>query len=175
MRNTSRKHKLYLSIAFCMILLLAVAVTTAKYFTVVDAGSFSLTVLAKKNPVTEISVTAAPDKTVYIVGDAFDSTGMVITATYLNGDTKIIDPEAYVLSDHTDLALGQSTVTITYTEEEVTKTVDIPLTVIAEEFTVTYMVDGGAFTDGTTQIAVVIPTEIGLWCPASKRNRSKKC
>lgn len=124
--------------------------------TYVASASTSVSFKQKtKNPVTGITVTAAPDKTVYIVGDAFDNTGMVITATYLNGDTQIIESEAYILSDHTDLALGQSTVTVTYTEEEVTKTVNVPITVVAEEFTITYMVDGGAFTDGTTQNSVV--------------------
>lgn len=110
--------------------------------------------LKTKNPLTEIAITTQPDATVYVVGDAFDTTGMVITATYLNGDTQTIGPEAYILSYHTDLALGQSTVTVTYTEDEITKAVNIPVTVVMEEFTVTYIVEGGTFTDGTTQNTV---------------------
>ena len=49
-------------------------------------ASFKVTFTAKN--LVSIAVTKMPDKTTYVIGDSFDSAGMVVTATYDNGITE---------------------------------------------------------------------------------------
>ena len=44
--------------------------------------------MAFGSAVEKIEITTAPGKTAYIPGEAFDPTGMVVTATYANGRTR---------------------------------------------------------------------------------------
>lgn len=81
------------------------------------------------NPVlTGISITTQPNKTTYAVGDSFDSTGMVVTATYDTGNTKEVT--GFTFSPQTFSSAGTKTVTISYTENGVTKTTTLSVTVI---------------------------------------------
>ena len=76
-----------------------------------------------------LELTHAPDKQSYYVGDTFDPTGMVITAKYTNdGEDKVIPGTEYTISP-LDLELGNDHVTVSYEEDGVTKTVDVPVTV----------------------------------------------
>ena len=72
-------------------------------------GSDSLVKTAK-----EIKVTTGPTKTVYLAGDTFDSTGMVVTLVYDNGDTEVITD--YTCDTTTALTAEDNSVTITYGE-----------------------------------------------------------
>lgn len=78
---------------------------------------------------TGISITTQPDKTTYAVGGSFDSTGMVVTATYDTGKTKEVT--GFTFSPQTFSSAGTKTVTISYTENGVTKTTTLSVTVIA--------------------------------------------
>lgn len=71
---------------------------------------------------TGIKITKEPAKTTYKVGEKFDKTGMVITAQYSDGTSKEITNWAYEPAD--ELKLTDTKITITYTEGEVTKTVE---------------------------------------------------
>lgn len=77
---------------------------------------------------TGISITTQPTKTIYAVGGSFDSTGMVVTATYDTGATKEVT--GFTLSPQTFSSAGTKTVTISYTENGVTKTATLSVTVI---------------------------------------------
>ena len=66
------------------------------------------------NKVTGIIITVPPTKTLYVPGQTFDSTGMVVSAIYENGASQSIT--GYTITDGT-IAEGQSNVTITYTLE----------------------------------------------------------
>ena len=77
--------------------------------------------------ITEITVTTAPTKTNYTEGQDFDKTGMVVTATYNDGSTKIVTD--YTVTDGNNLAAGKTNVTISYTEDGVTKTATQKITV----------------------------------------------
>ena len=77
---------------------------------------------------TGIAITTQPDKTAYAVGGSFDSTGMVVTATYDTGKTKEVT--GFTFSPQTFSSVGTKTVTISYTENGVTKTATISVTVI---------------------------------------------
>lgn len=73
-----------------------------------------------------LSITKAPNKTVYKSGESFDPTGMVVTADYGYGLTS--DVTGYTVTP-TVLTDGVTEVTITYTEGRVTKTAMVPVTV----------------------------------------------
>lgn len=77
---------------------------------------------------TGISITTQPNITTYAVGSSFDGTGMVVTATYDTGTTKEVT--GFTFSPQTFSSVGTKTVTISYTENGVTKTATISVTVI---------------------------------------------
>ena len=71
---------------------------------------------------TNIKVTKAPTKTTYKVGEKFDKKGMVVTAEYSDGTSKEITNYTYTPSG--ELKATDEKVTISYTEEEITKTAE---------------------------------------------------
>lgn len=73
-----------------------------------------------------ISVTKPPNKTAYRSGEAFDPTGMVVSADYGFGITS--DVTGYIVAPSV-LTDGVSEVTITYTEGRITKTASVSVTV----------------------------------------------
>lgn len=77
---------------------------------------------------TGIVVTTPPTKTEYIAGEALDSEGMVITASYANADDAAI--ENYTVAPAA-LATTDTKVTISYTEHGITKTVEQAVSVKA--------------------------------------------
>ncbi len=76
---------------------------------------------------TGISVTTAPEKTTYTVGESFDPTGMVVTATYSDGSSKPVTGYEYTPSGA--LALTDTAVEISYTEKDAIKTASLGITV----------------------------------------------
>ena len=99
---------------------------------------------------TKIEITTNPTKTEYVKNSTFDPTGMVVTATFTNGST--VEVTEYTV-DKTTLALGDTTVTVSYTYEGVTKTADVAITVnnyvvdveslsVGDELTITHDVYG---------------------------------
>ena len=84
-------------------------------------------ITVKQKTLSSIRITTAPSKTTYMQGQNFDTTGMKVTATYDNGTEKEVT--GYTLTDGNNLALGKTSVTISYTENGVTKTVTQAITV----------------------------------------------
>ena len=74
-----------------------------------------------------IAVTTAPSKTTYIALETFSSTGMVVTATYSNGATRNVTSGCTWPT--TALNAGTTSITITYSEDGVTKTTTQAITV----------------------------------------------
>ena len=97
-----------------------------------------------------ISVKTAPTKVIYTEGENFDKTGMVIEATYSDSSTAAVT--TYTVTDGNNLTAGKSTVTISYTEDGVTKSCTQAITVNAvtppapTEYTITFDVNGGSGT-----------------------------
>ena len=77
---------------------------------------------------TDISVT--PSKTKYKVGESVSTSDMTVTAIYSNGSQKVVDA-GYTVEQPTAAftKAGKITVTISYTEDGVTKTEDYDVTV----------------------------------------------
>ncbi|MCL1874040.1 MAG: bacterial Ig-like domain-containing protein [Clostridiales bacterium] len=92
--------------------------------------SFTVTVDPIQVILEKIEVTTLPAKTVYIAGETLDLTGIVVTATYSDTTTKAVT--GYTTSPAEGTALntaGAQTVTVSYTDGDVTKTVDFTVTV----------------------------------------------
>lgn len=77
----------------------------------------------------EIAITTQPTKVEYTAGETFDKSGMVVTATYSDGSSKAITD--FTFTPEGALTTEDSTVTISFTERNVTKTVEVPVTVKA--------------------------------------------
>ena len=90
---------------------------------------------AVKNELTKIEVTTQPTKTTYEVGEAFDPTGIQVTATYTKGDTKVLGADAAGLefSPKEFTQAGQQQVTVLYTDGNVTRATSVNVTVNEKE------------------------------------------
>ena len=95
--------------------------------------TITVTAISTEKELTGISITTKPNKVNYKVGENFDKTGMVITATYIDGKTKEVT--SYTVIDGKNLTAGKTSVTISYTENGVTKTAtqNITVSVISTE------------------------------------------
>ena len=67
-----------------------------------------------------IAITTPPDNTAYYEEDYFDTTGMVITAYYSDGSSKIVPDGEYTYYPNGELTKQDETITITYTDTGVT-------------------------------------------------------
>lgn len=75
----------------------------------------------------KIEITKAPDKVDYIEGENFSGAGMEVTATYSDSSTRPIT--GYDVVNGKNLTLGQTSVTISYTENGINKTTEQAITV----------------------------------------------
>ena len=89
----------------------------------------AITVKAPKT-LAGIAITSPPYKTEYTAGQAFDPAGMVVTATYTDGTTDTV--AGYSVTPKL-LALGATSVTVSYSEGDVTKTATQAVTVKKNE------------------------------------------
>ena len=76
-----------------------------------------------------IDVKVAPYTVKYAAGSTFDNTGMIITAVYNDGSVKTLSGEDYVVDMSTALTTSDKKVTVSYTEGELVKTVDVEIAV----------------------------------------------
>ena len=76
-----------------------------------------------------IAVTTQPAKTVYAIGETFDPAGMVVTATYSDGSAAAVTD--YTTAPTAALTVSDTAITISYTENAVTKTATVNITVKA--------------------------------------------
>ena len=134
-------------------------------FAVLDVSANYDYVEIKINPVTELTLTAAPTKTAYAEGETFDASGMVVTATYADGTSETVTD--YTV-DKTMLVVEDTYVTVSYYGF----TVQVPITVTrtatldsleiaslptktsyyaGQKFDTTGMVVMGYFSDGTSR------------------------
>lgn len=76
-----------------------------------------------ENSIESISIKTVPTKTSYFAGEDFDSTGMVVEATYKDGTTETITD--YTIQDGKNLKNGQTLVTISYEGKTVTQSITV--------------------------------------------------
>lgn len=99
--------------------------TTGQYTFIIDSPVEASVNLEK------IAVQTLPSKTTYYVGESFDKNGLTVKATYSNGTTAIISN--YVLSGFNSSSSGSKVITVSYTENGITKTASFTVSVIVEE------------------------------------------
>ena len=102
------------------------------FFGMVMAAVLSVSILASCDPPSEaelesISIMTPPAKTEYVVGEKFSPTGMVIMANYTDETSEVVT--SYTYSPEGALTLTDTSVTISYTEGDITKTTTQAITV----------------------------------------------
>ena len=88
---------------------------------------FGITVMPAPVLFSGITITTPPTKTVYTEGETFDPTGMVVTANYSDGTSKVVSD--YKVYPAGVLTTTDNAVTISYTENGITNTAVQPITV----------------------------------------------
>ena len=88
-------------------------------------------ITVNKKTLTEIKVVTEPTKKAYTEGESFNKSGMKVEAVYNNGTRKEITD--YTISNGNNLQANQTSVTISYTEDGVTKTVEQAITVTKKD------------------------------------------
>ena len=100
---------------------------TDNYFVATYRGkSAGFTVPGAKPTLAVLRIDVQPDKKVYGIGEAFDTTGMVVTAVYNNGEEATVTD--YVIKG-TPIVSGQKFVTVEYTENDITVSAQVPISV----------------------------------------------
>ena len=74
-----------------------------------------------KNELVRIEIVTPPTKTAYEKGEVFNSSGMIVKASYENGASKNVTNYTYSPIDSLT-TVGNNTITISYTENGITKT-----------------------------------------------------
>ena len=70
-------------------------------------------------------MTTPPTKTEYLVGEELDLTGMVVTATYTDGTTKIVEHSKLTVSGFDNTTAGEKQITVTYEGKTATFIVNV--------------------------------------------------
>ena len=84
-------------------------------------GTISLTVAV--DALQSIAITNTPNKITYTYGESFDKTGMVITATYASGATKVVTGEVQI--SPAELTVTTTDLTITYQGKTVIQAITV--------------------------------------------------
>ena len=108
---------------------------------------------------TAISLNTDNVKKTFTVGETFNSTGLVVTAAYSNCSDKTVTPTSVTTPDLT--AAGNKTVTVSYTENNVTETATYQISVTEPvKYNVTWSVNGvpGTPVQYTEGEALILPT-----------------
>lgn len=137
--------------------------------------SVEQTISVEKNSVVELQIKTAPNKTEYKEGESFDKTGMVVEATYKNGDKKEITD--YEIKNGNNLKANQSEVIISYEDKQVSQAITVtpnPLQeikvtkapdktkyIVGQNFDKTGMVVTGMYQDESTQEVIDYTIENG--------------
>jgi len=89
-----------------------------------ESGALSV---GEQTTLTSIKIQTPPTKTIYNAGEKFNISGMVVKAVYSDGTEKEITDYKYSPSD--ELSTTSKRITITYTENGVTKTANQSITI----------------------------------------------
>ena len=118
--------------------------------------SYTLTINAHIPVLSSIALSGEYPQT-FFVGDEFSHEGMMVTATYDDNSTQDVTSSATFTGYEMNTA-GEQTVTVSYTEGDITKTATYTITVNElPKYTVTFS-DGGSVTQASAGEAVTLPT-----------------
>ena len=131
-------------------------------YTSVSYDNYSTQCTASSCTLSSITLNTSSVRKSFAVGDAFNYTGLIVTANYSDCESKTVTPTSVSSPDMS--TTGNKTVTVRYTESGTTKTATYTITVeAAPEYTVTFMNMGGTHatrtgTAGSAISAVSEPT-----------------
>jgi len=111
MKNTKKQAKRLGFLATQISLIYAIA-----FVAVIGFSALSMTSCAEPDDgpsVNSIAVTTKPTKTEYEMGESFDKTGLVVTATYSDGTTKDVTGECDIIGFES-ITKGVKTITVNY-------------------------------------------------------------
>ena len=132
----------------------------------VYTATYSKTAIA----ITSIAVTTKPAKLTYVEGDAFDKTGMVVTAYYNNNTNKAVT--GYTISGYTS-TVGTKTVTVTYEGKTAAFAVTVNSKVPSAVTSSAYTISGGSVSKisvGTTVKSLLSGLNEGSFCKVYSGN-----
>lgn len=98
-----------------------------------STGNYGFSVTCDSAPtptvksLSKITIDSMPNKTSYNVGESFDKTGLAVKAHYSDGTTATVT--SYSVSGFSSATAGTKAITISYTENGVTKTASFNITV----------------------------------------------
>lgn len=75
-----------------------------------------------------IAITTPPTKIIYKLNEYFDRTGMVVTATFADGGSRVVS--GYTISPSGALTKDDTTITVSYTRNNITKTTTQAITIV---------------------------------------------
>lgn len=108
---------------------------------VTKTADYTITVL--ELPILQSIELSGSYKTSFMQDEGFNTAGLVVTAKYQNGQSRDLSEREYSLSDIDTHNPGEQTVTISYTEDEVTATASYIITITERPvYTVTFAVEG---------------------------------
>ena len=108
------------------ILTLFTATTMAALMTISMTACGDPTNPTDKDPeVSKIEITTAPTKTHYVLGDKFDTTGMVVSKVYDNNEKEAIPATEYTYSPNAALKLNDKKVTISWEDFKVDQKISV--------------------------------------------------
>lgn len=104
-----------------------------------------------------IVIETMPSKTSYKVGEIFDPSGMTVKATYSDSTSSIVT--GYTVSN-TTLSYGMTEVTISYTENKITRIATVPITVSKYNNIISLSVDSLELTSAAPSASFTV-TRVG--------------
>lgn len=120
-----------------------------------------------KKELTRIDITTPASKLTYEAGASFNTTGMVVTAYFNDNSSRVVTN--YTVSPDGALSFETTSITISYTEGDVTKsaTQDITVKVPTERFIVTFSYNGQeteiSETEGNGGVTPIATSSIGRY------------
>lgn len=121
---------------------------------------FDIEDAAPASPLSSIALSGTYPTNFY-VGDAFSHEGMTVTATYEDKSNKDVTEKAD-FSDYDMSNASSQTVTVSYTENDITKTAKYGITVSERpKFTVTFS-DGGSVMEESAGAGVTLPSRAAI-------------
>lgn len=128
-------------------------------YSTTNMGTYPPLTLYKKKISSPLkSITISGTYPIYFYqGNTFEIGQMIVTASYEDNSTKNVTSSA-IFSGYDMTATGAQTVTVSYTENSITKTATYDITVNERpKFTITFS-DGGSITEETSGAGVTLPS-----------------
>lgn len=101
------------------------ATTIGKYTFIVDSP------LEEAVELESVTINSLPSKTTYYVGESFEKNGLIIKANYSDGTSETVTN--YTLSGFNSSSEGSNIITVSYTENGVTKNASFTVDIVAQQ------------------------------------------